>query len=268
MTWTKGRAILLAGALLFLASWITFEVAGDQNANVVPFQSQIDNSQLSGNLPNSSFTDSASDTTSTTAAAAGVIGLVFLATGAVLDRRGLRGTATPFIAVGAFEAIIGAIVLGGNESVLLAGFLAVGAGAVVGLVGGHGDQRRATTWIGVLTVFGGFVAIMVDIAPDSGWSTGGIALGFALIFGCIAWFLAPVLGEPDDGNDLPVPPLPPAPTSDADTTDAGNATVVDGGLAPPETEPDPEPVAVGATTQPPDLDGPTPTEPTSAEPPT
>ena len=39
MSWTKGRAILLAGALLFFASWITFEVAGNQSNDVIPFQS-------------------------------------------------------------------------------------------------------------------------------------------------------------------------------------------------------------------------------------
>ena len=61
----------------------------------------------------------------------------------------------PFVAVGAVETIVGAVVLGGNESVLLGGLLAVVAGAVVGIVGGRGDRRRATTWIGVLVVFGG-----------------------------------------------------------------------------------------------------------------
>jgi hypothetical protein len=275
VSWTKGRAILLAGALLFLASWVQFEVAGSQSNNLIPFQSQVDNSQLSGNLPGNSFTNSASDTTSSTAASALVIGLVFLAIGAALDRRKLRGAATPFVAVGLFETIVGAIVLGGNESTLLAGFLAIGAGAVVGIVGGHGDQRRASTWIGVLTVFGGFVAILVDIAPDSGWSTGAIALGFALLLGCIAWFLAPVLGEPNDGNDVPVPPPAPAPTptGDADTLAAGDTTPVAGALAAtepqpePGPEPEPEPATVGATTEQRDVDGSTPVaEPPSAEP--
>ena len=151
----------------------------------------------------------ASDTTDATATVALVIGLVFLGAGAALDRRGYAGAATPFVAVGAIETLAGAIVLGGNESVLLGGVLAIAAGAVVGLVGGHGDRRRATTWIGVLAVFGGCVAIIVDIAPSSAAAVGGIAFGFALVLGSIAWWLAPVLGEPDDGDDAPPPTAPP-----------------------------------------------------------
>ena len=90
------------------------------------------------------------DTTDATAAVALVIGLVFLGVGAVLDRKRYEGAATPFVAVGAFEAIVGAIVLGGNDSALLGGLLAIGAGAVVGSSPDGGDRRRATTWIGVL----------------------------------------------------------------------------------------------------------------------
>ena len=100
------------------------------------------------------------------------IGLVFLAVGAALDRKRYEGAATPFVAIGAVETLAGAIVLGGNDSVLLGGLLAVGAGAIVGLVGGRGDRRRATTWIGVLAVFGGCVAVLVDIAPDSSAGVG------------------------------------------------------------------------------------------------
>ena len=206
VSWTKGRAILLAGALLFLASWIQFEAAGSESNNLIPFQGQIDNSQLSGNLPDSSFTNGATDTTNSTASAALLTGLGFLAVGAALDARKLRGAATPFIAIGTFETIIGAIVLGGNESTLLAGILAIGAGTAVGIVGSRGDQRRATTWIGVVTVFGGSVAILVDIAPGSAATTGALALGFAVVLGAIAWLLAPALGEPDDGDNMPVPP--------------------------------------------------------------
>ena len=82
--------------------------------------------------------------------------------------------------MGAIETLAGAIVLGGNDSLLLGGLLAIVAGAIVGLVGGHGDRRRATTWIGVLAVFGGCVAIIADIAPSSAAAVGGIAFGFAL----------------------------------------------------------------------------------------
>src|SRR4029079_17665362 len=109
------------------------------------------------------------------------------------------GAATPFVAVGAVATLVGAITLGANDSVLLGGVLAIAAGASVGLVGGHGDRRRATTWIGVLTVFGGCVAVTSDIAPDSAAGVGGIAFAFAFVLGVLAWWLAPLLGEPDDG---------------------------------------------------------------------
>ena len=100
------------------------------------------------------------------------------------------------------------------------------AGAAVGLVGGHGDRRRATTWIGVLAVFGGCVAVISDIAPSSAAGVGGIAFGFALVLGSIAWWLAPVLGEPDDGDDRPLPPAPPG-----GSTEGGTATLPDAAAA-------------------------------------
>jgi hypothetical protein len=211
--WTKGRAIFLAGALLLFATWLTFEVAGDTNS-FVPFQSVFTNGSSTsgiGTPTNSLSLSNASDTTDSTAAVALVIGILFLAAGTVLDRRELEGAGTPFIAVGALEAIVGAVVLGGNESVLMGGLLAVAAGAIVGIIGARGDRRRATTWIGVLTVFGGLVAVIVDIAPDSAWGIGAIALGFAVALSLIAWWLAPVLGEPDDGDDRPPAPIPTPP---------------------------------------------------------
>jgi hypothetical protein len=218
-TRTKGRAMFLAGVLVFFAAWASFEVA-DSSSNVIPFQSEVSNSSGSTNFgfSESSSLSNADDTTDATATVALVIGLAFMAVGAVLDRKRYAGAATPFVAVGAVETLAGAIVLGGNDSLLLGGFLAVAAGAVVGIIGAHGDRRRATTWIGVLAVFGGLVAVLSDIAPSSAAGVGGIAFGFALALGSVAWWLAPVLGEADDGYE-PVPPPPPAaPGGDSATT--------------------------------------------------
>jgi hypothetical protein len=226
--WTKARAIFLAGALVFFASWIAFEVGDSSSANVVPFQGEISSSSGSTNfgLSDDSSFSTTDDTTNASATAALIVGLVFLGAGAALDRRGYSGAATPFVAVGAIETLAGAIVLGGNESLLLGGFLAVAAGAVVGLVGGHGDRRRATTWIGVLAVFGGCAAIIGDIAPSSTAAVGGIAFGFALVLGVIAWWLAPVLGEPDDGDDRPRPTTP-----SGGSAQGGTATLPDAAAA-------------------------------------
>ena len=110
--------------------------------------------------------------------------------------------------------IVGAVVLGGNQSTLMGGLLALVAGAIVGIIGARGDRRRATTWIGVLVVFGGLVAVLADIAPDRAWGVGAISLGFAVALGLIAWRLAPVLGEPDDGDDRPRGPTPTPPGGD------------------------------------------------------
>jgi hypothetical protein len=214
LSWTKGRAIFLAGALLVFAGWVTFEV-GDSSSSVVPFQSEISGSSSSTSLgfgstgPTRNLSRDVDDTTDESAAAALVIGLVYLGAGTSLDRRRYAGAATPFVAIGAIETLAGAIVLGGNDSVLLGGLLAIAAGAIVGLVGGRGDRRRATTWLGVLAVFGGCVAVISDIAPDSAAAVGGIACGFALVLGSVAYLLAPVLGEPDDGDDREPPPNAP-----------------------------------------------------------
>lgn len=212
--WTKGRAILLAGVLLLFATWLTFEVAGSGSNTVVPFQSVFTNGSSSSGIGTSTSTlslSNADNTVDSTAAVALVIGILFLGAGTVLDRRNLEGAATPFIAVGALETIVGAVVLGGNQSALMGGLLAVAAGTIVGIIGARGDQRRATTWIGVLTVFGGLVAVIVDIAPDRAWGVGAIAIGFAVALGLIAWWLAPVLGEPDDGDTRPPAPTPTPP---------------------------------------------------------
>ena len=222
LTWTKGRAVFLAGILLFFAGWAAFEVSGSESSSVVPFQSEVSNSSGSGStnfgLIGGTSLSTTEDTTDSTATVALVIGLVFLGVGAALDRKRYAGAATPFVAVGAFETLAGAIVLGGNDSLLLGGFLAVAAGAVVGIIGAHGDRRRATTWIGVLAVFGGLVAVLSDIAPDSPAAVGGIALGFAVALGSVAWWLAPVLGEADDGYEPVPPPTAPPGGDSADTT--------------------------------------------------
>ncbi|MFI5047914.1 MAG: hypothetical protein ACHQIG_12685 [Acidimicrobiia bacterium] len=45
------------------------------------------------------------------------------------------------------------------------------------------------------------------LAPDDEAGVGAIALAIAVVCGVLAWWLAGVLGEPDDGdNRLPPPP--------------------------------------------------------------
>ncbi len=202
LTWTKGRAIFLAGALLVFASWVTFEVG---NATRASCRSRA----RSRRRATSRRSRPVATRPTARATAALILGLVFLGAGAALDRRGTRVPRRRSSRSARSRRSRAPIVLGGNDSLLLGGLLAIAAGAVVGLVGGHGDRRRATTWIGVLAVFGGCVAVISDIAPSSAAGVGGIAFGFALVLGSIAWWLAPVLGEPDDGDDRPRPTAPP-----------------------------------------------------------
>jgi hypothetical protein len=258
--WTRGRAVLLAGVLVVAASWISFEVASN-DSSVVPFQSQSSSSPFSipGTTSGSGSTTFNGNGTSVTinngsssdsnSIAALAIGIVFLVVGGVLDHRRLSGAATAFIAVGAFEAIVGAITLGASDGTLTGGLIAAATGAIVGIIGARGRGRRGSTWIGVLTVFGGLVAVLVDIAPSSAAAVGGIALGFAVALGAIAVWLAPRLGEPDDGGMQPgagytsnqpaVAVAAPATAGAGAVPDAPPATTDETG---PDEEPGPPPV--------------------------
>ena len=202
VAWTRGRALLVGLALLFLFGWITSEIQGD--ATIVPFQTTVEG-QASTPFPESDTTFGSSspfeesDTTGSSIAAL-VLGGMALGAGALLDRRGLRGTATPLIAVGALYAIVGAIALGSEESVIAGGLLAAAAGAAVGLVGGLGEHRRGSTWIGVLTVVGGLLAVIGDVA-DSTLGFAGLAAVVAIALCAIGFVVAPRLEEAPDGDE-------------------------------------------------------------------
>ncbi|HEX5588112.1 MAG TPA: hypothetical protein VFZ17_12450 [Acidimicrobiia bacterium] len=215
--WTRGRAILLGGALLVLTIWVAFEVAGD-NAGLfgVTSGSPITNGSLSSGA-------AVTDNADSTRAAIMLLGIAFLIAGAIIDNRRLAGTATPFLLVGSISAIVGGVSLAASESTLAAGIVAVLIGSAIGIIGAAGRDRRGTTWLGVLTVFGGGVAILVDISPDEAEGVGAIALVFAVVLGALAWLLAPIFGEPDDGNDFtPSPTAPDGGTSARDTGDPGD----------------------------------------------
>src|SRR5713101_3003568 len=107
-SWTRGRAILLAGALVVFSLWVVFEIANP--GSPVPFQTQITGSTRSSVPGFSSVSfDNSDDKTDQTAGAALGVGVVLLALGTLLDRKKLAGTATPFVAVGAIDLISGAI---------------------------------------------------------------------------------------------------------------------------------------------------------------
>ena len=113
----------------------------------------------------------------------------------------------------------------------------------------------------MLTIFGGLVAVLVDIAPSSAAAVGGIALGFAVGLGAIAIWVAPRLGEPDDGGFGPPRAGPHAGYAIANGAAAGDPTTgavatAELSAAPPAApsgEPDvaPDPAPDAARNQPP-----------------
>src|SRR5206468_3888110 len=70
---------------------------------------------------------------------------VYLVIGRVLDRRGLRGTATPFMFVGLVTIIIGISVLGDDLQQVGTGLAFTGAGLLLCYLGAT-EGRRATNW--------------------------------------------------------------------------------------------------------------------------
>ena len=101
--------------------------------------------------------------------------------------------------------------LGGDidDAYSLGGLVAIASGAVVGLVGGLGTDRRLATWIGVLVVLGGVGAVLVEASSTRrATATVGSAIALrgcspraaALVAG--AWYAAPrARSEPVDGDD-------------------------------------------------------------------
>jgi LPXTG-motif cell wall-anchored protein len=195
--WTRGRAVLLAGLLLFLASWLQFEI-GASASTVVPLQSQFQSSPFGTHVSTSS--SGLPKTGDDTATVALVVGLVFLTAAVVLDRRGLRGVALPFIAIGTLEAIAGAAVLGTNEdSAILAGLLVAVVGVVLCVIGALGENRRGSTWLGVLAIVGGVLAAIGDASHSTlGFAGYSALVGLGLLAASL--ILAGRLHEAPDGE--------------------------------------------------------------------
>lgn len=203
--WTRGRAIVLGLILLFLVGWIIFEV-GSGDAGPLPFGQSV-GAQVPFDGSSGGF-DQPDNNTSETSAAALAIGIVYLLGAAVLDRKKLEGAATPFIAVGAISTVAGALVLsttGSDPDPFWAGFALTAAGIVVGLIGGWGTNRRASTWGGVVAMVVGIFLIILDILDQDDPTSkpleyaGMFALA-AIILGAAAWWAAPRLNEYVDGD--------------------------------------------------------------------
>jgi hypothetical protein len=109
-----------------------------------------------------------------------VIGLLSLAIGVAyglatrwLDTRGHHGVATPFAVATIPAVLIGVGSLGDDLGATLTGLLFVVAGVALAHQGAT-LGRRATCWIGGLTVVGGVVTVVGDAADSA--ATGGLLL--------------------------------------------------------------------------------------------
>jgi hypothetical protein len=211
--WTRGRNVLLALALLVASAWIVFEVQGGNES--VPFQSTLESQSTVDNPLGSSSNDDfntfdgndintfeeSDDSTTETGVVGLLLGLGYLAVAASLDRKKLAGAATPFIAVGAFYALSGGITLGVDTGdAWLAGLFIALTGAAVGLVGGLGENRRGSTWIGVIFAVIGLLIIVIDINPNHAWGYAGLFALVALGLSALTWWIAPKLNEAPDGD--------------------------------------------------------------------
>ena len=177
-------------ALLVVAGWLVALTAGD-----------VGFSQTGGFR-------TVADAITSAGAASMALGVVYLAVGSWLHDEGVRGVATPFLAVAALALPIGAFALLRDSNSTLQGAILVVAGAAIAFVGGR-CRRRGLTWIGV-----GVIAFGVGLIPEGltdSTVVGAVlvgALGAALV--AAAPRAAALVGE-DAGQPDVIPPPPPDP---------------------------------------------------------
>ena len=208
LLWTRGRAIFLALTLLFVASWIQFEihrqVESPKSAEAIvlsPRQlaglTSLTPIQAPGNVSARNVFET--NTGNYQAGTALGLGVIFLGVGSVLLRRRYLGAAVPFLVIGAIEGFVGALVLGSNEgSPTLLGLLLAAVGLILGLAA-TGDSRRGSVWVGVIAIVVGFAAAIADWTSDALGQAGYSAL-VAIGLLAAAWLMMRPLQEAPDGG--------------------------------------------------------------------
>jgi len=206
--WTKGRAIFLALALLFVASYAQFEAHRQFESRLGPISALPVPDAIAGainpfepDLSVFSSPDLITRTGDVQAAVGLVFGVVFLGAGVVLQRKRYTGAAVPFLVVGAIEGFAAAAVLGPNEgSVTLGALLAIVVGALLAF-GGHGEGRRGSVWIGVIAIVVSLLALIASFTHDTLGRAGYAVIAAAVLIGGSV-LLGRALGEPPDGGEL------------------------------------------------------------------
>ena len=240
LTWTRGRGVLLGGALFVAATWLVSEVADEAPRFGVsgPFGSAgLDNSNVFGD-----------DGGRSVAVVMILVGVGFLGATALLDRSKRHGLATPFLVVGAIYAIIGAYALGIDlDSAYATGICLALAGLAIGAAGIFGD-RRATSWLGALVLLFGAATVVAQGTEDSASGGGGeelfglFALMAAAVLLVLGILVARTAGEPLDGGepvpDTPAPPPEPSLIAAVPEAPVPETSVPETSVAePPATEP-------------------------------
>lgn len=136
----------------------------------------------------------------------GILSLAFgygyLVVAALLDGRGLRGLATPFVVAGLIVVNNGFGFLAEDLEPAGVGVLLVGTG--LGLaVYFSGSGRRGTTWIGAASVATGVALIIGDVMEDSDFSSIGVtALVVGALVVAVAEMLSRAMNEPGEFDDI------------------------------------------------------------------
>jgi len=215
LLWTRGRAIFLALALLFVASYIQFEIHRQVEspksaeaivvsprtlfdvASLTTTTSGQNPAQTTPNLATSAISTNAGNYQAVTALGLGVI---FLVAGGLLIRKRYLGSAVPFLVIGAIEGFVGAAVLGQNEgSATLLGLLIAAVGLLLGLAA-TGNARRGSVWVGVIAIVIGFTAAITGWTTDALGQAGYEAL-IAIALLAAGWLLMRPLQEAADGGE-------------------------------------------------------------------
>jgi hypothetical protein len=213
LLWTRGRAIFLAIALLFVASYIEFEfhrqVESPRSGEAIvlaPRQLESLTTLTTSQVPPTAATNVTTRNVFDTnvgdyqASVALALGVIFLGIGGLIIRKRYLGAAVPFLVIGAIEGVVGAAVLGTNEgSATLTGLLIAAVGLILALAG-TGNTRRGSVWVGVIAIVIGLSAAI------SGWTTdvlgqAGYEALIAIALLAAGWFLMRPLQEAPDGGE-------------------------------------------------------------------
>jgi hypothetical protein len=216
---TRGRMVLLVGALVFAPLFVMEEVEdvssipesiGQSFSNAFTGSSSFDSGGGSFDEDTGEFTFEPGDDVTfdepeqpdfpeptNLGLIALVFGLVYVVAAHVLSRRRLEGTGTPFAVVGSIASFVGLALLGDDLHEIGSGLCLVALGAGL-LYVGAAAARRFTTWFGGFSVGIGVIVLVGKAIGDSPDATMAsvvfLLVGIAVV--AAAHLLCTSVGEP------------------------------------------------------------------------